>query len=152
MAGLPILSTTASPLRSEKICPEMTPETGDGSDASKIHGIMGHLSVGLLWSGLFTRLSSWKTVPLSRRLIKDTPSVYQLAGGFSTTWKNTEFHGEALYSYSIHKQDESYINYVGGLCHTSEKLASNLGLEKLICCWNMQAKSLRLIRMPLTTF
>ena len=64
-------------------------------------------------------------------LIKDTPSVYQLAGGFSTTWKNTEFHGEALYSYSIHNHDDSYINYVGGFCHTSEKLASSLSLDKI---------------------
>jgi hypothetical protein len=61
-------------------------------------------------------------------LIKDTPDVYQLAAGFSTTWKNTEFHGEALYSYSIHNHDDSYINYVGGFCHTSEKVAASLGL------------------------
>ncbi|RZB30430.1 MAG: hypothetical protein SRB1_02710 [Desulfobacteraceae bacterium Eth-SRB1] len=64
-------------------------------------------------------------------LIKDTPNVYQMAGGFSTTWKNTEFHGEALYSHSIHNYDDSYIDYVGGFCHTSENLASSLGLEKI---------------------
>jgi len=64
-------------------------------------------------------------------LVKETPSVYQLAGGFSTTWKNTEFHGEALYSYSIHDHDDSYIDYVGGVCHTSEKLASSLRLDKI---------------------
>ena len=64
-------------------------------------------------------------------LIKDTPNVYQLAGGFSTTWKNTEFHGEALYSYSIHNHDESYINYVGGFSHTIEKVAKSLGLQKI---------------------
>lgn len=64
-------------------------------------------------------------------LIKDTPTVYQLAGGFSTTWGNTEFHGEALYSYSDHHHDDSYINYVGGFCHTSEPLARALGLEKI---------------------
>ncbi len=64
-------------------------------------------------------------------LIKETPNVYQLAGGFSTTWGNTEFHGEALYSYSCDERDESYINYVGGLCHSSDRLASVLGLKKI---------------------
>jgi hypothetical protein len=64
-------------------------------------------------------------------LVKETPNVYHLAGGFSTTWKNTEFHGEALYSYSIHDHDDSYIDYVGGVCHTSEKLASSLRLDKI---------------------
>lgn len=64
-------------------------------------------------------------------VIKDTPNVYQLAGGFSTTWKNIEFHGESLYSYSSHNYDDSYIDYVGGFCHTSENLAIRLGLEKI---------------------
>jgi hypothetical protein len=67
----------------------------------------------------------------SATLIKETPTVHQLAGGFSTTWGSTEFHGEALYSYSRDNHDDSYVNYVGGLCHSSDSLATWLGLKKL---------------------
>ena len=67
----------------------------------------------------------------SATLFKETPTVYQLAGGFSTTWGNTEFHGEALYSHSRNKRDDSYVNYVGGICHSSDSLATALGLKKL---------------------
>jgi hypothetical protein len=67
----------------------------------------------------------------SATLIKETPTVQQVAGGFSTTWGSTEFHGEALYSYSRDGHDDSYINYVAGLCHSPEGLAAGLGLKKL---------------------
>lgn len=67
----------------------------------------------------------------SATLIKETPTVHQLAGGFSTTRGNTEFHGEALYSYSSNSHDDSYVNYVGGLCHSSDSLATWLGLKRL---------------------
>jgi len=67
----------------------------------------------------------------SATLIKETPTVHQLAGGFSTTWGSTEFHGEALYSYSRNGHDDSYVNYVGGLCHSNDSLATWLGLKKL---------------------
>jgi len=67
----------------------------------------------------------------SATLIKETPTVHQVAGGFSTTRGSTEFHGEALYSYSRDGHDDSYINYVGGICHSPEGLAEGLGLKKL---------------------
>lgn len=64
-------------------------------------------------------------------IIKDNPNVFNLAAGFSTTWKDFEFHGEALYNRTDHQKDDSYINYVGGMTYTERVLARILHLDRI---------------------
>ena len=58
-------------------------------------------------------------------------TVDQLAGGFSTTWKELEFHGEAIYSYSEGGKDDSYVQYVIGSLWSNKSLARQLGLYRI---------------------
>lgn len=59
------------------------------------------------------------------------PTVTQLGGGFSTIYKELEFHGEALVSYSDEGTDDDYVNYVIGTRWTNESLAEKLGLYRI---------------------
>ncbi len=67
----------------------------------------------------------------SATLTKETPKVIQFAGGFSTTWKGTELHGEALYSYSPNDHDDSYLNYSAGFCSSIEDPVILPGIKKI---------------------
>ena len=59
------------------------------------------------------------------------PITDQVAGGFSTTWKELEFHGEALYSHAEDGKDDSYLHYVGGSTWSNQSWPSRLGLHRM---------------------
>ncbi|MBU1004046.1 MAG: hypothetical protein KKE73_16155 [Proteobacteria bacterium] len=63
--------------------------------------------------------------------IVEHPIVIQLAGGFSTTWKELEFHGEGLYNYCEDGKDDDYIQYVIGTRWTNESLAQKMGMYRI---------------------
>jgi hypothetical protein len=58
------------------------------------------------------------------------PVADQLASGFSTTWKELEFHGEALYSHTEDGKDDSYLHYVGGSTWSNQSWPARLGLHR----------------------
>ena len=64
-------------------------------------------------------------------IVKENPDVFNLAAGFSITWKNFEFHGEALYNKTDNQKDDTYINYVGGLTFSEQDLVRKLHLHKI---------------------
>jgi len=64
-------------------------------------------------------------------IIMENPNVFNLAAGFSTTWKDFEFHGEALYNHTDHHKDDNYINYVGGVTYTDRDFARKLHLDRI---------------------
>lgn len=63
------------------------------------------------------------------KIIKQNPMVNNLSTGFSTTYKNLEFHGEALLSFSEGRKDDSYVNYVGGVIINLDTTAQRLHLN-----------------------
>lgn len=64
-------------------------------------------------------------------LVKENPDVFNLAGGFSTTWRSFSLYGEVLYSASIDNKDESYINGVIGVNFSNQDLARALHLNRI---------------------
>lgn len=64
-------------------------------------------------------------------LIKENPDVFNLAGGFSTTWKSLELHGEVLYNVSVDDKDESYLKGVVGFTYSNQSLARALHLRRI---------------------
>jgi len=74
-----------------------------------------------------------RSTPLVTRVetIKEHPMVSQAAAGFSTTWKDLEFHGEGLYSLTDQGKDDDYVQYVGGLRWSSEETARRFGMQRV---------------------
>ncbi|BBD07287.1 hypothetical protein [Desulfovibrio ferrophilus] len=66
-------------------------------------------------------------------LTVEHPTVTQIAGGLSTTWKELEFHGEALFNISDDGKDDDYLQYVIGTRWTNESLANKIGLYRIDC-------------------
>ncbi|SDN46401.1 hypothetical protein SAMN04488516_102213 [Desulfonauticus submarinus] len=64
--------------------------------------------------------------------IKKNVFIGEYAGGFSTTYKKWEFHGEALYNHSYNSKDDNYVSYVLGLTYTIDDLLQSLKLKKMI--------------------
>ena len=64
--------------------------------------------------------------------IKKNVFIAEYAGGFSTSYKSWEFHGEVLYNHSYNKKDDDYFNYVGGITYTIDEWLQRLHLKKLI--------------------
>ena len=64
-------------------------------------------------------------------IIMENPNVFNFAAGFSTTWKDFELHGEALYNRTDKHRDDSYINYVGGVTYTDRDFARKLHLDRI---------------------
>lgn len=63
-------------------------------------------------------------------LVKENPDVVNLAGGFSTTWRSFELHGEILYSHTVEDRDESYVKGVLGVTWSNQALARALHLRR----------------------
>ncbi len=63
--------------------------------------------------------------------IKETINVGNYAGGFSTTYKKWEFHGEVLFNYSYDGKDDHYLSYLGGATYTIDDLAKKVHLEQI---------------------
>lgn len=55
--------------------------------------------------------------------VSEVVPVFNAACGFSTTCKNMEFHGEALYNYTYQLRDDHYIRYTGGFRYTFHGLS-----------------------------
>ncbi|MGD8388622.1 MAG: hypothetical protein PVG49_15865 [Desulfobacteraceae bacterium] len=64
-------------------------------------------------------------------LVKENPDVFNVCGGFSTTWKSFELHGEVLYNASVNHKDESYIKGIIGITYSNQDLARALHLRRI---------------------
>ncbi len=64
-------------------------------------------------------------------LIAEHPIADQIAAGASTTWKELELHGEALYSHSEEGRDDSYVQYVLGSTWSNQSVANRFDLYRL---------------------
>ncbi len=64
--------------------------------------------------------------------IKKNIFIGEYAGGFSTTYKKWEFHGELLYNHSYDTKDDNYFNYVIGATYTIDDWLKKLHLKKMV--------------------
>jgi len=64
--------------------------------------------------------------------IRKVIRIYSLAGGFSTTKGNFEFHGESLLNYSDADKDDDYLSSVAGFTYIIDDYAKYLFMEKII--------------------
>lgn len=64
--------------------------------------------------------------------ISEVVPVFNAAFGFSTTFKNMEFHGEALYNYTYSLRDDHYIRYTGGFRYTFDELGGMMDKIEVI--------------------
>lgn len=62
---------------------------------------------------------------------KHYPRVINISGGFSTTHKDFEFHGEGVYQRSHSGKDDNYMAYVGGITYTNYDFAEKIGHERI---------------------
>ncbi len=69
--------------------------------------------------------------PAEVALIREYPGVHRVGGGFSTTWKGLEFHGEASYSHSESRRDDRYAVLIGGITYLNDSFASVIGCDRL---------------------
>jgi len=70
-------------------------------------------------------------VPPSVLLIKENVKVGNLSLGFSTSRGQWEFHGETVYSYSPHGEDDDYFSSVVGATYKLVELAQRLSVNEL---------------------
>lgn len=68
---------------------------------------------------------------LTATVIVEHPVTDQAAGGFSTTWKELEFHGEALYSQAEDGKDDSWVQSMIGSTWSNQSLVRGLGMHRL---------------------
>jgi hypothetical protein len=68
------------------------------------------------------------TVTLYKKLVQ----VASLSSGFSTTFKQWEFHVEGTYSHACAGKDDSYLSYVLGTTYRFGTLAEKLSLNRLL--------------------
>ena len=71
------------------------------------------------------------TSALTATVIVEHPITDQASGGFSTTWKELEFHGEALVSMAEGGTDDSYVQSMGGVTWSSQSLAEAMGMHRV---------------------
>ncbi len=64
--------------------------------------------------------------------IKKIVRANHIVGGFSTTHKKWEFHGESLYSYAVNGRDDEYLTTVLGTTYTIDDWAQKVFLEQII--------------------
>ncbi len=64
-------------------------------------------------------------------LIKENVKVGNLALGFSTSRGQWEFHGETVYSYSPHAEDDDYFSSVVGATYKLVDLAERMSVEEI---------------------
>jgi hypothetical protein len=69
--------------------------------------------------------------PGGKAQIKETVKVANYAAGFSTTYKKWEFHGEALYNYSLDGKDDSYMPTLTGFTYTLDEWVKPLHLDQI---------------------
>ncbi len=69
--------------------------------------------------------------PTKSTYVKEVVRVFNAASGFSTTWKEWEFHGEGLYNHAYSERDQNYLDYVGGLTYVIDDMARKAGADHL---------------------
>ncbi len=70
-------------------------------------------------------------ITVTDKYVKEYPRVANFSGGFSTTHKEFEFHGEGIFQYSYGGRDDNYFDYVGGVTYTAEDLAHKIGHDRI---------------------
>ena len=61
-----------------------------------------------------------------------SPSVVYISTGFSTTYNQFEFHGEAYYQNTLNGEDDNFISSVIGTTYTLDKWIDNININKII--------------------
>lgn len=68
----------------------------------------------------------------SKRILeKKYVKVMTMGTGISTTYKNLELHGEALYQIAYGGKDDNYVDYIVGLTHNSNEIPQEIGIDKI---------------------
>ena len=67
----------------------------------------------------------------NKQYVKEYPRVGNYSGGFSTTYKKFEFHGEGLFQQSYRGRDDEYLGYAAGFTYTEYDLAHKIGHDRI---------------------
>ncbi len=107
--------------------------------ANTIKNIQALLQYKTIFNGfdIFTSLSkSFTPGPVLKEIsdikyVKETIPAAKASAGFSTTWKNYEFHSEIIYQFYAQKKDDLFFDYVAGMTLNYDGWTSAFGLDKI---------------------
>jgi len=63
--------------------------------------------------------------------LQTRPSAWYVSGGFSTTYKKLEVHGEFYYQNAFSDADDDFVSAVGGATYTLDKFVDKVGFNKI---------------------